>query len=81
MMKSFLKKTVLVLLAGLILIGAHTASKAYTDRIVIHELSQTFMVNCIPDDGGQALVKNQAGNVTCEKHEVLHYGEASRTGA
>lgn len=80
-MKSFIIKTAFLLVIGLVLIGAHAAGKVYTERIAVQELSQTFMVNCIPDDGGQALVKNEAGNVTCEKHEVLRYGEAPRAGA
>jgi hypothetical protein len=75
-MKTFIIKTAFVMLIGLVLIGAHAAGRVYTERIAVQELSETFMVNCIPDDGGQALVKNEAGNVTCEKHEVLRYGEA-----
>ena len=78
--KSFILKTIIISIMGLVLIGAHAASKAYTERIAVKELSETFMVNCIPDDGGRALVKNEAGNVTCEKHEMLHYGQAPQAG-
>lgn len=80
-MKLFLYKILLILVAGLAIIAAQAYSNLYTDRVAARILSETFVSNCIPATGGKALVKNEAGKLICEKHEMLGYGQARRTGS
>lgn len=77
-MKLILYKTLLMLAAGLAIVAAQAYSNLYTDRVAARILSETFVSNCIPATGGKALVRNEAGKLTCEKHETLGYGQARR---
>ncbi|MDD5330338.1 MAG: hypothetical protein PHX38_10055 [Sulfuricella sp.] len=80
-MKYFIYKIALVLVAGLVIVAAQAYGNIYANRLAAQALSETFTNNCIPDDGGKALVKNEAGKITCEKHQILSYGQAPRTGS
>lgn len=80
-MKYFIYKATFILCVSLVIIAAQTLSNIYTNRLAAQTLSETFAKNCIPDDGGKALlVKNQAGKLTCEKHEILGYGQVPHSG-
>ncbi len=80
-MKYFIYKIALVLAISLLIITAQTYGNIYANRLAARTLSETFTSYCIPDDGGKALVKNDAGKITCEKHQILSYGQAPRTGS
>lgn len=81
-MKYFIYKAIFILCIGLAIIAAQTFSNIYTNRLAAQEFSETFAKNCIPDAGGKALlVKNRAGKVTCEKHEILGYGQVPHSGS